>query len=196
MGRAEQLLLSTPGMSTSSPEYEELVRQDNEHLRINPLDNTDPNDPPFEVDDKMLLEAELTDIAQEFTAHLASLPNDPGLKATLKGPEVLTAQRKSGTFAKLSHIGREEFKPFEAYMGKRGRLILKLAPLQAADYSHVEMFIDDALTNLEGIQDFMVYPNGDTLSKQLAAINLKFTALREAEKNRSKFDQYNDFGTF
>jgi hypothetical protein len=202
-----EVFLNTPGMTTNDPEYQALVaaaprrpapsrKVQTSHgpqWKSNPMDEPQPDD---DIDDAMLLEAELTDLAQELTTYFAAQPDQAITTCTLAGPEVLTCCRVNGTYHKVSHVGGEDFKPVEAYIGKRKRMLIKFQPLQAAEYAHMEMFVDDALAHMHGFDQLTWFEDGSTLSDKLHALARKASEIKEKERNRSKFDDYDNFGMF
>lgn len=85
--------------------------------------------------------------------------------------------------------------PVEAYLGKKGKIIVKLKPLQAAGYDLMEMPADQALNALVGFNILSITPEG-SYEDRVHSLNVVKAKLREQARNKDKFDQYADFGTF
>jgi hypothetical protein len=198
---ALDLLMKTPGASTESKEFmAELSLAEAERLINPPITNpedtqmTDATDAtePDEIDDELILEADLADLALDLTTYWSKLTLPP--EVILAGPESLTVFHRGG-FQKRPHIGGEEFIPFEAYIGKKGRVIVKFRSREAVDYDHMEMFADDALAHLHNFRNVVTTESGSYMAR-IANLNRKRSDLRAMEKAKDKFDEYDDFGTF
>lgn len=218
-------LLDTPGMSTDSDEFKALLTGKSMPIyqpshfpslvagAISPVAGVRPTF--ITIDDheedtmnnemaapSALLDAELADLAQELTEHFekTQVQSKTFMQVTacaLVGPDTLTVSTSKG-YRKRTHVGGEEFRPRRAYVGKRGKLLIEFAPLQADDYEHMEMSAQDALAKLSGFDLLSNFGDDASLADRLRGISRKASVVREQESNESRFDDYKDlgFGTF
>lgn len=164
------------------------------------LEKTEVN---TDIDDKAMLEAGLADLAQEMTDAFKELQGDTTIDACrLTSGESLTVLTRvtagGGSYAKVGHIGGEEFIPSEAYVGKKGKILVKFKPTSVASYVVMEMPADEALTKLEGFDLLSVLKDGTSYRHRIATLRSAGTRIREQEANKDRFEEYKDlgFGTF
>lgn len=62
----------------------------------------------------------------------------------------------AGRFHKKSYIGEEELRPFAAYVGKKGGVIIKLREVDGDAANHIEMTVNEACEHLEGFTNYYV----------------------------------------
>lgn len=203
-------LLNTPGMSTDSDEYKAMVRKPalssmSPRTTPAPIRGFQPNITitdeledtyPMDITDKEALDAKLADLAVSLTDHFGTLASGNNL-CTLVGVEQLTVERSGKGFSKVAHIGGEEFVPFEAYAGKRGKIIVRFTPREAAAYETMEMSADEALGKLQGFSTLTNMEGGDYQS-HAKRLNRDASTIRERESVKDKFTEYEaiGFGTF
>lgn len=111
-------------------------------------------------------------------------------------PAQLTVKRRDGGYAKKSHIGSEEFKFANAYMGKKGQIIFVFKPKGVADYEFAELNENDAKRMLMGFKDIL---NVATQSGPLRDINeAKKAAVLAAEREALavRASSYDGFGSW
>lgn len=82
-------------------------------------------------------------------------PGGPGVFA-INAPCKLT-EYAAGRFHKKSYIGEEQLRPFEAYVGKKGDVIIKFREVDGdAAHRHIEMTVNEAITHLDWFKDYYV----------------------------------------
>lgn len=158
------------------------------------LDFDDLDFDDLNLSDEDLLQAERMDLVNEINAFILTLPDDTRME--LMSPDTLTVKRMNGVYAKIAHVGGEGFKPLRSYVGKRGKLVMCFAPLEAAEYVEMEMYVNDCYVHLTDFGSVMQFPDGLSLETKLFKLGKKESQLREAARNKGKFDDYDSFGTF
>lgn len=113
---------------------------------------------------------------------------------SLLAPEALTVLQSAKGFAKVSHIGGEEFVPDKVYLGKKGKLIGTFKSKDAAAYQHMEMPIDDAISKLDGFFEVTEQACEDGYHARIKSIRSQVAAEREAEGLAEKADVYASIG--
>jgi hypothetical protein len=111
----------------------------------------------------------------------------------LFAPESLTVETATA-YAKMPHIGGESFTPVSAYLGKRGKIIVKFKPEFAAEFTHMEMSVDDACKKLNGFSLIAESCVEGGLSHRLKTIMTTASSEREREAVKDKFAEYADIG--
>lgn len=153
----------------------------------------------IEITSQFELDASLADLAADLTLAFskAQSDNDAINFVTLRSPMLLTVEKKGKGYTKEAHIGQEEFIPIGAYVGKKGNIILKFKPREAAHYEFMEMTANEGLEMLEDMSYFMELPEG-TYYARIADLNTAKSAIRDQVLVKDKFEQYQHlgFGTF
>ncbi|UUZ75422.1 hypothetical protein LP414_27285 [Polaromonas sp. P1(28)-13] len=150
----------------------------------------------MDITDQVALDAGLADLATDMTTHFSKL--DDGINfCTLNGVALLTVERPGKGFSKVSHIGGEDFIPQSAYVGKRGKIIVRFKPKEAAAYEVMEMAADEAMTQMAGFSLLTEMPDGDYVT-HIRLLNKEASNIREKESVKDKFVEYEaiGFGTF
>lgn len=109
----------------------------------------------------------------------------------LNGPMSLTVCRANGDYRKLSHIGGEDFCADGAYLGKRGQIILRFAPVMASDYQYAEMSLKEAMSNFAEFTGWFALIGA---SRRLSEIKEKEVQEKERKENEKRFGHYEDIG--
>lgn len=143
-----------------------------------------------EMDDSEIKELELKEVAEAITGVFEANQG----KFMLLEPLQLTVRKPDGSFSKRAHIGSEEFKPTRCYAGKRGTLIMCMAPLAASDYLEIEVSEEVGNKSFSGFKDYMT-ANVPTELREARSDALKAAALKsEQKKLEGKVETYADLG--
>jgi hypothetical protein len=134
-------------------------------------------------------ELELDLMAEEITGILKAATETFMLSA----PITLTVKRPNQSYAKVPHVGSEDFEPVRAYMGKRGKLIFVFKPVMVSEYSEMEMDEASATANLVGFKDFLAEYVGD-LDFKAGQIRARIAGKKEQEKLADRAETYKDIG--
>lgn len=188
--------LSTPGARSSDAIYN-MARQTGKTALTKAWNDMTQNEPDAnDLDDRTALEAGLADLAADLDSHFKAFDGQSSLDVcSLVGPETLTVHVAGRGYRKEAHVGGEDFIPFEAYMGKKGKILVKFKPKQAAGYEHMEMTTDDALKSLSAFEALTMMEHG-SFTERHAQLSKERSKLREQERNRNKFEDYASFGSF
>lgn len=136
------------------------------------------------------MKAELEKLAKEMQEYFQAKPTVVSLLA----PAALTVLIPTKGYSKSSHIGGEEFVPDGVYLGKKGKLIGTFKPKDAAPYKHMEMPIDDALSQLSNLFTICEDSCADGYQSRMSDIRNSAIKQREAEELVEKADVYRDIG--
>lgn len=140
---------------------------------------------------KAYAKVEMEKLAEEMEVYIASAPS---VKVRLAAPEMLTVMIPGKGFSKVSHIGGEEFIPHGVYLGKRDKLIATFKPVDAVTYHHMEMPVDEAMTNLAGYDEFATNSCDGGYSLRIRDIRNNVQRAQELEQVAEKSAQYADLG--
>ena len=171
-------LLMTPGYTT---DQSSLTERELKEFRME-----DKQKPEVEQSDE---ELELDLLAEEITAVMAATTETFMLSA----PMLLTVKRPGGTFAKVAHVGSEDFQPVRAYMGKRNKMIFVFKPVMVSEYSEMEMDEASATANLVAFKDYLREFVGD-IEYKAGQIKARIAGNKEREKLADRAETYKNIG--
>lgn len=134
-------------------------------------------------------ELELELLAEEITTVFAATTET----FMLSSPMALTVKRPNNTYAKVAHVGSEDFQPVRTYLGKRGKLIFVFKPVMVSEYSEMEMDEASAKANLMGFKDFLYEFVGD-INYKTGQIRARLSAKQEQAKLADRHETYKDIG--
>lgn len=113
----------------------------------------------------------------------------------LRAPESLTVFRAKG-YGVIPHTGMEEFRFYEAYLSKRGKIVCKFKPLAVSSYLHMEMKIEDAINKLVGMDEELNALSGGSYSELVKDIQLSERIAVEESAVQEKSKDYASFGSW
>ncbi len=171
-------LLATPGYTTDQSQLKERGLKEF---------NMDQNNPTEQAEDALTLELDL--LAEAVTDVMATTAETFMLSAPLS----LTVKRPNNTYAKVAHVGSEDFVPVRCYVGKRNKLIFVFKPVMISGYSEMEMDEVSAKASLVGFKPFLNEKIGD-LGVKVSSIRAQIASKQEQEKLADRHETYKDIG--